>query len=68
MFTGDIECCVLPTRQGSVVVDFVLLVNARTGREKIHSTLVDAAQARDLALTLSPDDVTLSGMFTKITV
>jgi len=51
-----------------VVVDFVLMVNEKTAPEKIQSTLVEAVEANNLALIISPEDITLSGMFTKITV
>ena len=54
------------TSQGSVVVNFVLVVNKKASSKSIESTLIDAVKARNLALNISPD-VRLSGMFTVIT-
>ena len=45
-----------------MVTDYVLVVNKAAAPEKIQSTFVDAAKARNLTLTISPEDITLSGM------
>ena len=68
MFTDDVELYVVPTRRGSVVTDYVLVVNETAAPKKIQSTFVDAAKARNLTLTISPEDITLSGMSTQIRV
>ena len=54
--------------QGSVVVDFVLVVNKKTSSEIIKSTLIEAAIMKNLSLSISPDDIRLSGKSSAIDV
>ena len=68
VFTDDTDLYVVTIRRGSVIADFEVEVNKTVSPENILSTLVDAAKSGNLSLDISPDGITTSGMFTKITV
>ena len=68
MFTDDTGLSVVTIRRGSVIADFKVEVNKTVSAKNLQSTLVDAAKSGNLSLDINPDDITASGMFTKITV
>jgi len=68
LFSDDTDLYVVTIRRGSVIADFDVEVNKTISAENIQSTLVDAAKFGNLSLPISPDSITASGMYTKITV
>ena len=65
VFTGNTDLSVT-IRKGSVIADFEIDVNKTVSPKNIQSTLVDAAKSGNLSLDISPDSITVSGMFTTI--
>ena len=51
-----------------MVVDFVLVVNKKTSSKTVESTLIEAAGMNNLSLSISPEDIRLSGKSAAIAV